>query len=117
MTEIRKLVNLTPHQIRIPLGGGVLIFEESGQCARIATEIEEGPPIMGVPTSLVRHGEITGLPEKEEGVGYIVSQMIALEAKRDDLYYPTELMRDKNGRVTAAAKLARVIREHDKEDA
>lgn len=117
MTEIRKLVNLTPYQIRIPLGGGVLIFEESGQCARISTTIEEGPPIMGVPTSLVRHGEITGLPDREDGVGYIVSQMIALQAGRDDLYYPTELMRDKTGRVTAAAKLARVIREHNKEDA
>lgn len=117
MTDIKKLVNLTPHPIRIPLGGGVLVFEESGQCARISTEIVEGPPIMGVPTALVRHGEITGLPDKEEGVGYIVSQMIALESGRDDLYFPTELVRDKAGRVTAAAKLARVIRHHDKEDA
>ena len=116
MTEIRKLVNLTPHQIRIPLGGGVLIFEESGQCARISTTIEEGPPIMGVPTSLVKHGEITGLPDREEGVGYIVSQMIALQAGRDDLYYPTELMRGKKGRGKAAGKKARVIRKHKKED-
>lgn len=108
MGEIQKLINLTPHQIRIPLGGGVLVFEESGQCARIETCVEEGLPIMGVPIVLVNHGEITGLPEPEEGVGYIVSQMVARHAGRDDLFYPTGLMRDKSGRVTAAAKLARL---------
>ena len=115
--EIRKLINLTPHPIRIPLGGGVFVFEGSGQCARIQTEIEEGPPIMGVPTSLVRHGEITGLPPRETGVGYIVSQIVALHSERDDLFYPTETVKDRHGRITGAVRLARVDRtNNNKED-
>lgn len=55
--------------------------------------------IDGIPIKSVTYGEIEGLPEPQEGVYYIVSELVAAAAAkigRVDCLAPGALVRDKN---------------------
>lgn len=108
-TAIQEVRNLTPHQVRILLGGGAFTFDPSG-CARLDTETINNGSIWGIPTADIQLGVVGGLPPQQEGIVYIVSQIVAHAIDRDDLYYPIDIARDKQGRVIGANKLARIIR-------
>jgi hypothetical protein len=78
-----KFVNLTPH--RIVLNNGT-VFESEGVC-RVDSSYT---PFDENGISRVVFGEVTGLPEPQEGVVYIVSGLVvqALKGKRDDVVSP-----------------------------
>ena len=115
MGKFYKIKNLTPHQIKILLGGGAFTFDPSEQCARIIINEKEGSPLMGIPVSYVDHGEVVELPEPEHGTAYIVSQMVAQARKdRGDLFFPLGLVRDEQThRVLGACKLGQIKKEEE----
>lgn len=93
-----KLVNLTPHVIRIrvnesnelvPLDSDIVIEPEE-KPARLDAYEREVEPIDGIPVMLSVLGEIYDLPEPVEGVVYIVSFPVAqrLAGSRPDVVGP-----------------------------
>ena len=106
------LVNLTPHDVVVYDDGGdvVLTIPASGQIARCAETTTRVGVVGGVPVVRKDYGAIVGLPaEVEGGDGYIVSALVsAAGAKlgRRDLYSPSDLVRDDQGRVVGCKSLA-----------
>lgn len=104
-----KIKNLTPHPITLVGENGTLTIQPSGQVARLAVTREMLAPIVidGVvlPVSRPTFGEIVGLPEPEAGVLFVVSALVAEQAKRQDVVSVGELLRDEAGRVIGASGL------------
>jgi hypothetical protein len=90
-----KFVNLTPHMINVHQPDGVT-----------RTQAE---PLDGIPTYIVETGEITGLPEPEAGVVYIVSGYVSGKVQRKDVVAPGELVRDEDGRPIGCLGLTRAV--------
>lgn len=105
------LVNLCPHDITIVDDDGNVIIKvphEEGRLARVSqTEI----PVenrLGIPIPVRRRefGTVTGLPDPEPGVAYIVSAMVLGNCHgRTDVYSPGRLIRDANGQPTQCVGL------------
>ena len=105
-----KLVNLTPHPVRlIRADGSELVIPPSGTVPRLREVVEDtGMRIDGIPVVRKGFGEIENLPEPQEGVFYIVSALVAQAARdRDDLLIPDDLVRDEEGKIIGARRLAR----------
>ena len=101
-----NLVNLTPHEVILV---GIKI-PASGSQARVATTRQQTGTIdldgTTVPIYRTVLGQVTGLPEAAEGVGYIVSAMVRSAApERRDLYSPADLVRDSSGNVIGCGSL------------
>ncbi len=105
-----KLVNLTPHKIIIFASADAaessVEVEPSGQVARVsATTTPKASALSveyGFPTVRTVFGEVTGLPESQDGVAYIVSGMVLdavgkKQPDRQDVYAPGELLRGTDG--------------------
>lgn len=112
-----KLVNLTPHAIHLmPAGsdGPVVEIPPSGTVARCTTRrIQVGTvEINGVsiPINHTEFGEVTGLPEPQEDVYYIVSSLVAQAVRweRDDVLIVDDTVRDDEGRIIGARALAEI---------
>ena len=98
--------NYTPHPLSIHTGDGVLELMPDGPAPRLTVKRIDLKELFGVP--LVR--SVMGLPEnmppKTAGIVYIVSALVAEACPdRDDLVYPGEAIRDKNGRIVGARGL------------
>jgi hypothetical protein len=102
-----RLVNLTPHVINIHTGKGVVIIDPSGEVARVATFSTAAPFIGDVPTCRTATGEVTGLPDPQDGVFLVVSGMVASAAPRPDVLSPGDLVRDESGRPVGCKGLRR----------
>lgn len=110
------LVNLTSHPVLIRTGSGVTVcLSPSGRVARCRTEPDR---VLGtvqvdghsVPL-VVNHvtSAVSGLPEPEDGVLFVVSRLVALAApQRRDVVFPHDPVRDDTGRTTACRVLAQV---------
>jgi len=99
-----KIVNLTPHALRISTAGGVLVLEPSGAVARCAEQRENALPLrvggVEIVVSAVSFGAAEGLPAPEEGVVYVVSALVlAAVPDRADVFAPGPAVRDVEGRV------------------
>lgn len=96
-----KVINLTPHDVDICDDNGNIIktYKASGIVARIDHDWETVEYIDGVPL-VVRQGcKTTGLFEPQEGVMYIVSNIVLdYEKDRMDLIAPVKQVKI-NGRV------------------
>ena len=80
-----EVINLTPHIIRLNDGTE---YPPSGVVARVSSEYRGLTP-SHPPCYSVVYGEVTGLPELQDGVRYIVSGMVASACKgRHDLLVP-----------------------------
>ena len=102
-----KLINLTPHTIKLNNGKE---FPPSGQIARVSAKFTNvtSPELIGeeIHVYRVEYGDIEGLPEPQENVLYIVSAMV-LEAGermgRNDLIAPAtghpEAVRNEAGQI------------------
>lgn len=92
-----KIVNLTPHVVRLNDGRE---FQPSGTVARVATEYTAFDSD-GIAS--VSFGAVQGLPEPEEGTLYVASAMVAAAAaKRADVVSPATGHKDcvrKDGQV------------------
>lgn len=99
-----EIVNLCPHRINLVNGYNETI-KDWGPClspARIDTVMEQAEPIkywgISIPVKTRRMGEVVNLPDRKEGVMYIVSSLVAELVDRDDLLLP-EIMRDDNNKI------------------
>lgn len=105
-----KFVNLTTHTINFnDLGVRRESFQPSGIVATIQTERsrlvgDEGGVWIKAPSM----GVVVGLPEPQEGVGFVVSRMVAEALRssgRKDIYCPgtnpEDVIRNKEGQIEA----------------
>lgn len=98
MTQIK---NLTPHPINICNNAGKIIrvFQSEGLVRLKAVTVSAGE-IDGIPVSRTEFGQPEGLPEFQDGVFIVVSQLVknALPS-RSDLLVPAEVVRDEKGNI------------------
>lgn len=106
-----KVINLTPHTINIVGADGQVVqsFPASGELARCSVDREHVGEVNGIAVNRTVFGAVTGLPEQQEGVVYVVSALVAQAAKgRDDVLIPDDTVRDEQGRIIGCRAFARV---------
>jgi hypothetical protein len=117
----RRIVNLTPHPIRIcrpdtpdrvndPAHWTLHLIPPSGTVARLATiDLGTWTYVDGIPIEGVEYGHAHDLPQPVDGVRYVVSLAPALgQAGRDDLLVPYGEVRNADGTVVGCRVLAQV---------
>lgn len=110
-----KLINLTPHPVTIYIGDEVVISQQpDGPTARCVETRTAGEPVTvnghEIPVSAVGFGQVTGLPDPQPGVLYVMSRAAAEAVPhRDDVVYPDGQVRDASGRIIGCRGLARVL--------
>jgi hypothetical protein len=111
-----KLVNLTPHPLCLMPGGPegpTVTIPPSGIVARCATSRVQVDTVsldgVTVPVNKTEFGEVTGLPDPQEGTIYIVSSLVAQAVPdRQDVFIVDDAVRDEQGRIIGARALAHV---------
>lgn len=105
-----KLRNFTPHKVVLVKSDGDRIeIPPEGTVPRVRMEVRETGEVLGVPVVETVAAGVEGLPEPRPGVYYIVSRAVAAACPdRDDLLVPDDLVRDGEGRVIGARRLARI---------
>ena len=101
---MKKLVNLTNHDITLITPDGLKTIEPSGQIARANYEIVEVDEILGVPVVEIVYNKVVGLPEPKENTYYIVSSIVknAVGLSRKDVITLYDVKR-RNGTPYACA--------------
>jgi hypothetical protein len=97
-----RLVNLTPHVVHIvSAGGAITAVPPSGAVARCTESVEHvGSLDANINIKRVGYGAVTGLPDCDAEVMYIVSALVrAAEPARKDLASPGGLVRDDEGAI------------------
>lgn len=110
-----ELINLTPHPLTLIGPDGTVLLSQApdGPMARCAEDRREVgtvtlPGGATIPLRTVGFGTVTNLPAPRDGVLYVVSRATAEAAgRRDDVVYPDEQVRDKDGRIIGCRALAR----------
>jgi hypothetical protein len=82
-----KIINLTPHDINVIVDGDVTVIPRDGTVARVNQISTVVDKINGIPVSVVRFGDVVGLPDPVPGVN------------RSDVVSPGELVRNSDGNV------------------
>ena len=111
-----KIINLTPHPINIiglgeikPGGNPARLEETTGIVGSLTIEATENPntkTAVVIPLIQKRMGEITGLPEPQDGTVFVVSLLVAQAAHRSDVFAIGESVRDGKGNIVGAKSLA-----------
>ena len=106
------IINKTPHPVNIVDAAGNVVKTfpmcPKEELVRLAVKTVLAEELDGVPTSRTEFGEPQGLPEFQEGVYYIVSQLVkSAQANRSDLLVPAEVARDGNGQIIGCKSLGR----------
>ena len=97
-----KLINKTPHEIRVLNKDGAVakIYKPEGTPIRITQSETELGEVDGVPFIRKQNEGVECLPPIKTGVGYIVSAILQSACpNRTDLYVPARLVRDEKGNV------------------
>jgi len=106
MKKKTKIVNLTPHCVRIVMPDGSIREVPSAGIARLAVNIESAGEFDGIPLTKSVFGQPKGLPEPVPGTMYIVSGIMkSALTERTDLVVPNELVRDDKGAVIGCRSL------------
>ena len=108
MKKVAQFVNMTPHPVVIVDEAGNVLetYPASGSLIRLAAVTKRIGKINNTPISLTSFGKVEGLPDEEEGVFYIVSQLVkSALPERNDLYVPAEVLRDEKGQIIGARSL------------
>jgi hypothetical protein len=116
------ILNLTPHPIRIyqidrpdgidDLEPGLLhVIDPEDTPARLGMVPLNTEHRAGIPVELVEYGHAQDLPDRTDGVSYIVSLPVALglAAKRSDLLVPYREVRNASGTVIGCRELAQPV--------
>ena len=104
-----KIINCTPHTINFVNDAGEVIrtIEPSGILPRVSSSINLVGDIDGIPDEETVYGEVTDLPEKQDGVILIVSAMVASRLPyRDDLRVPGRQVRNDRGQVIGCRSMS-----------
>ena len=83
-----RIVSLLKHSITVVVGEEKKVFVPSGQEARCSVATEKATEIDGIPVNRSVFGQVLGLPEPVEGTIYIVSTLVAQQARRPDVVSP-----------------------------
>ena len=110
-----KLVNLTPHVVKLLTTDGIeIVLTPEPIAARCTVDrhtqgtvhTTDGP----VALATVDFGEVRDLPNPQPGTLYVVSRLVAdMVPNRDDVAFPDDVIRSEWGRVITARVLARVV--------
>ena len=104
-----EIVNLTPHDVDIYTGREQITIPRSGMVARVGSSIETVGEINGIQVTRTRWGEVVGIPDKQDGVVYLVSSIVLMSSDRDDLVAPNTsqafAVRDGNGNMIGCRAL------------
>lgn len=104
-----KIINCTPHTINFVNDAGEVIrtIDPSGILPRVSSSINLVGDIDGIPDEETVYGEVTDLPEKQDGVILIVSAMVASRLPyRDDLRVPGRQVRNDRGQVIGCRSMS-----------
>lgn len=101
-----RLINLTPHKITLVTKEGVKRDYYPEGLARIVSKSSDAGFLSDdegntYPVEFKSFGLVEGIPQPRNGVGYIVSAMVANNPAvrdRDDLYVPNDVQRDPSNR-------------------
>lgn len=115
---VRHFVCLCPHSVAVLLPSGETWVCESSGSARLVEDHRffdrvpgpGGDESRSIELAQAVFGEVVGLPPPQAGVGYIVSQMVAIACHdRRDLFFPDSgsAVRDASGQVIAVRRLLR----------
>lgn len=109
-TKNIEIKNATQHTVNVFVGGKeVMALEPSGILPRVEQEEVVIETINGVPITRQKFSKPYGLPEKEEGVFWIVSKLTAEAANdREDLLVPGPMVRGENGKPVGCNGLSRI---------
>jgi hypothetical protein len=114
-----KLVNLTPHTINVVASDGttILAIEPSGDVARVSSHTEttgfvtvwDGDGAVLIPVTATVFGDVQGLPDPQSDVAFVVSSLVAQRVPdRDDVFIPSDSVRDNAGRIIGCRSLGRI---------
>lgn len=104
MTQIK---NFTPHPISICNNAGEVtrVIQSEGLVRLKAVTVPAGE-IDGIPVSKTEFGKPEGLPEFQEEVFIVVSQLVKTALSfRTDLLVPAEVVRDEKGNIIGCKSL------------
>lgn len=111
--RVDKIVNLTPHPIKIIVGDKSIVVEPTSPPARLqeSTENIGSISINGIDIPVIKKylGNVSGVPEPVDGVIYIVSLPVASAMNRKDVLAIGESIRDEKGNVIGAKSLSSFI--------
>jgi hypothetical protein len=92
-----KLINLTPHEIKLPNGTSI---EPSGYVARANTHLQQCGEMDGIPLLKSLIHSVSNLPEPQDGHMFIVPAIVRSHlSERNDLLSPAKLIRNNQGHV------------------
>lgn len=99
---------MTPHDVNIVDAdrGTLKVIPPSGMTVRLSSTTQTVTEIDGVTITKTTYGDAVGLPERADGVFYVVSQLVKNAfPQRDDLLVPAGMLRDKNGNIVGCTSL------------
>ena len=103
---MKKLINLTPHDIVIVGENQSRTIPKSGSVARQAALSKAAGEFDGIALTSTAYGPVTGLPDYQPDTLLIVSAMVrSATPNRPDLASPGELVRDEKGNVVGCKNL------------
>ena len=104
---MKKLVNLTPHTVKVVVEGDVALELSSVGVARVSAKTEVVGEVAGFELRHSEFGEVAGLPEAEEGTLFVVSRMVkSAVPHRHDCVVPDGLVRDVDGNILGCTGFA-----------
>jgi len=110
--NVKRLVNLTPHEMAFWVPDGIIRIPTSGKVVRLNSYCEPEGEVMGIPVLCCKEGEPFNLPEPEEGTVYLVSSLVAKKVHRDDVLCPDtsdDGAIKSDNRVVAVKRLQRFV--------
>lgn len=105
------IINKTPHDIVVFVRDKKIIIKSEGEPIRLkSTTVRDGFVSYGndlIPLTKSDFSEVENMPDKREGVFYIVSSLVCQAyPDRDDLLIPNESVRDENGNIIGCKSLS-----------
>lgn len=108
-----NLINLTPHAIVIRTPDGDTTIAPSGTIARVSATPGAVHDVAGFPCPVADPpvvGAVTGIPDAQDGVAYIVSGMVLSATDRADVFGPGTgpadgAVRNEDGHIIAVTRL------------
>ena len=101
--------NCTPHKVSIHADDTILEFPSCAIVPRCEQHAELIGKIDNIQITKQIFGDVTDLPEQEDGVYLIVSRLVATACpNRSDLLVPGPLIRDEEGKVVGCNGLSKI---------
>lgn len=102
------IINMTPHGVTIVDSMGTVIKQipASGNIIRLKADTVLMGDLNGIPVSTTKFGDPQGLPDFQDDVFYIVSQLVkSALPQRTDLLVPAQMVRDSAGNIIGCQSL------------